>query len=95
MASDRDEADELHEERIYVYDDNGNHRSGQEQVNIQTEDNKDVYPQQMSLAINILKRIKLSQRRQGIDFQEYDKVEMQVRHDNRNNTHYLIRASMV
>ena len=82
MASDRDEAEELHEERIYVYDGNDNHQSGQEQVNIQTEAKKDVYPQQMSLAINILKRIKLSQSRQGINFKHYDKVEMHVRHDN-------------
>ena len=59
----------------YEYDDfNGN---GQ-QLNIPNEGKPAVYPQQQALAHHILKRIKLSQKIQKLDFERFDSLDIQV-----------------
>ena len=70
-VNEEDKVDDLN----YEYDDfNGN---GQ-QLNIPNEGKPAVYPQQQALAHHILKRIKLSQKIQKLDFERFDSLDIQV-----------------
>ena len=70
-ANEETVADDLN----YQYDD---FNANGQQLNIPNEGKPAVYPQQQALAHHILKRIKLSQKIQKLDFERFDSLDIQV-----------------
>ena len=66
------------EERAYSYDDGVESGEPHQKLNIKNEPKIPVYPQQKALANNIMKRLQLSQKDQGLDFSRFKSVDVQV-----------------